>query len=51
MVQGFVRDVLPAFGDGRLKPVIDRVYPMNELPAAVAYMNSDAQLGKIVVTN
>ncbi len=51
MVQGFVRDVLPAFADGRIKPVIDRVFAMDELPAAVAYMNSDAQLGKIVVTN
>ncbi|MSQ54429.1 MAG: zinc-binding alcohol dehydrogenase [Betaproteobacteria bacterium] len=49
-VQAFVRDVLPAFADGRIKPVIDKVFPMDELPAAVAYMNSDAQLGKIVVS-
>ena len=51
MVKGFARDVLPAFGDGRIQPMIDRVFPMAELQAAVDYMHSDAQLGKIVVTN
>ena len=51
MVKGFAKDVLPAFGDGRIVPMIDRVFPMAELQAAVDYMNSDAQLGKIVVTN
>jgi NADPH:quinone reductase-like Zn-dependent oxidoreductase len=42
--------VLPAFADGRIRPVIDKVFPLDELPAAKAYMESDAQLGKIVVT-
>lgn len=51
MVKGFAKDVLPAFGDGRIVPMIDRVFPMAELQAAVDYMNSDVQLGKIVVTN
>jgi NADPH:quinone reductase-like Zn-dependent oxidoreductase len=49
-VAGFVRDVLPAFADGRIRPVVDRVFPLAELPAAKAYMESDAQVGKIVVT-
>jgi NADPH:quinone reductase-like Zn-dependent oxidoreductase len=49
-VAGFVRDVLPAFADGRMRPVVDRVFPLAELPAAKAYMESDAQVGKIVVT-
>jgi NADPH:quinone reductase len=48
-VRGFVRDVLPAFHDGRLVPVIDRVFPFDELPAAKAYMESNAQVGKIVI--
>jgi len=48
-VRGFVRDVLPAIADGRITPVIDRVFPFDELPAAKAYMESNAQVGKIVV--
>lgn len=48
-VRGFVRDVLPAFADGRIVPVVDRVFPFAELPAAKDYMESNAQVGKIVV--
>jgi NADPH:quinone reductase-like Zn-dependent oxidoreductase len=48
-VRGFVADVLPAIADGRIRPVIDRVFPFAELPAAVALMESGAHLGKIVV--
>ncbi|MGE0876072.1 MAG: zinc-binding dehydrogenase [Burkholderiales bacterium] len=48
-VAGFARDVLPAFADGRIRPMIDRVFPMAEAPAALAYMESDAQVGKIVL--
>lgn len=48
-VRGFVRDLLPAFGDGRLAPVIDRVFSFAELPAAKVYMELNAQVGKIVV--
>lgn len=48
-VRGFVKDVLPFLADGRLKPVVDKVFPFAELPAALAFMESDAQVGKIVV--
>ena len=47
--RGFVADILPAIADGRIRPMIDRVYPFDELPAAKAYMESNAHLGKIVV--
>ena len=49
-VRGFVKDVLPFLADGRLTPVVDKVFPFAELPAAITFMESDAQLGKIVVT-
>src|SRR6266571_890156 len=49
-VQGFVADFLPLFASGRIRPVLDRVFPFAELPAAKAYMESDAHVGKIVVT-
>lgn len=48
-MRGFVRDLLPAFAEGRIVPVIDRVFAFDELPAAKAYMESNAQVGKIVI--
>lgn len=48
-VRGFARDVLPALADGRIAPVIDKVYSFEELPAAKARMESNVQIGKIVV--
>ena len=48
-VRGFARDVLPFFEDGRIRPLVDRVFPFAELPAAIRFMESDAQVGKIVV--
>ena len=47
--RGFVADILPAIADGRIRPLLDRTYSFDELPAAKAYMESNAQLGKIVV--
>lgn len=46
---GFVRDVLPMIADGRIVPLIDRVYPFDEMPAAKACMDDSAMVGKIVV--
>src|SRR5688500_18380885 len=48
-VQGFIRDFLPLFASGRLKPLIDKVYDFNDLPQAKARMEADAQTGKLVV--
>ncbi|MGH7290784.1 MAG: quinone oxidoreductase family protein [Myxococcota bacterium] len=47
--RGFVQDVLPMLADGRIVPLVDRVFPFDELPAAKAYVESDALLGKVVV--
>ncbi len=47
--RGFIADILPAIADGRIRPVIDRTYSFDELPAAKARMESNAHLGKIVV--
>jgi len=49
-VRGFAADVLPFIAEGKIKPLIDRVYSFAELPAAKEYMESNAHLGKIVVT-
>ena len=48
-VRGFTADFLPFFASGRIKPLIDRVYRFDQLPEAKAFVESDAQLGKVVV--
>jgi NADPH:quinone reductase len=48
-VRGFVRDVLPFLEDGRIQPLVDKAFAFEELAAAIAFMESDAQVGKIVV--
>jgi NADPH2:quinone reductase len=47
--RGFNRDVMPAINDGRIVPVIDRVFPFDQLSMAKAYVESNAQIGKVVV--
>ena len=46
----FAADLLGAFTTRALKPVLDRTFPFERIAAAQAYMLSDAQIGKIVVT-
>jgi NADPH2:quinone reductase len=48
-VAGFVTDLLPAIAAGRIRPVIDRVYPFDQLAAAKAHMESNRHVGKIVL--
>ncbi|TMH73700.1 MAG: zinc-binding dehydrogenase [Betaproteobacteria bacterium] len=48
-VEGFKKDFLPLFASGTLKPLVDRVYPFDKLPEAKQFMESNAQVGKIVV--
>lgn len=47
--RGFEADILPALADGRITPLVDRVFAFDELPAAKAYMESDAMVGKVIV--
>ena len=47
--QGFQRDILPALVDGRITPLVDRVFEFDQLPAAKAHMESNAMVGKIIV--
>lgn len=43
-------DLAGAIQRGALRPVLDRVFPLAELPAAHAYMLSNRQFGKIVLS-
>ncbi|RZI62037.1 MAG: zinc-binding alcohol dehydrogenase [Rubrivivax sp.] len=48
-VPGFRADWLPLFADGRLRPVVDRVFRFEELAQAKASMEQAQHLGKIVL--
>jgi NADPH:quinone reductase-like Zn-dependent oxidoreductase len=46
----FAAACLDSFRTGALKPVLDRTFPFDKIADAHAYMLSDAQVGKIVLT-
>jgi NADPH:quinone reductase-like Zn-dependent oxidoreductase len=50
-VKGFITDFMPLFAGGRIKPLIDQVFPLENLDKAKAHMESDLHVGKIVVSS
>jgi NADPH:quinone reductase len=49
-VQAFAKSVVPHIASGRIRVVVDRVYPLAEAQAAQEYMETNANFGKIVLT-
>lgn len=49
-VKSELHTVLKLVAQGRLKPVIDRVFPLTEAAAAHAYLESGQQFGKVVLS-
>lgn len=47
--QRFVTELLPRFEDGSLKPVIDSRYQLADIAAAHTYMETNANIGKILI--
>jgi putative PIG3 family NAD(P)H quinone oxidoreductase len=45
----FIEESLPALADGRLHPVVDRVFPLGDAAKAHAYMETNQNVGKIVL--
>jgi NADPH2:quinone reductase len=48
-VADFTRDVLPAINDGRIVPLVDRVFDFSDIQSAKDCMESSALTGKVVV--
>jgi NADPH:quinone reductase len=50
IVVRFSRDILPALADGRIVPLVDRVFPFAQASDAVRYLAANAQVGKVMLT-
>jgi NADPH2:quinone reductase len=48
-VPQFIADVLPALADGRIQPLVDQVFPFEQLAQAKAAMEANQHLGKLVL--
>jgi tumor protein p53-inducible protein 3 len=49
ITQAFIRETLPLFSSGALRPVIDRVLPLAEAAKAHEHMEANLNFGKIVL--
>jgi NADPH2:quinone reductase len=45
----FVADLMPALGDGRIRPIIDRCFALDDIAAAQAHVEADRHVGKVVM--
>jgi NADPH:quinone reductase len=48
-VQSFGRHLLPTFADGRLRGIVDRVFPVEEVDAAFDHMEQPGKFGKVLL--
>jgi NADPH2:quinone reductase len=46
----FAHEILPLFDSGILRPVVDRRFTLDEIAEAHAYLESNANVGKVLVT-
>jgi len=49
LAAAFARDCLGGFSDGSLKPVLDSVFPIEEIGQAHKKMEANTNIGKIVL--
>ena len=49
LIERFSRDALPHFSTGKLKPIIDSVYPLEQIQAAHEAMDKNVNTGKIMI--
>jgi NADPH:quinone reductase-like Zn-dependent oxidoreductase len=49
LTRRFVAEVLPRFDDRSLAPVVDSRYPLEQIGAAHAHMEANANIGKILI--
>jgi NADPH2:quinone reductase len=45
----FIADLMPAMSDGKIRPIIDRSFPLPDLAAAQGHVEADRHVGKVVI--
>ncbi len=50
LTAAFVRDILPGFAEGRFRPLVDSVFPLEKAAEAHRRMAANLNVGKIVLT-
>ena len=50
LTQQFIKHVLPLLASGQVVPVVDKVFPLEQAASAHAYMESNLNFGKIVLS-
>jgi putative PIG3 family NAD(P)H quinone oxidoreductase len=50
LTQQFKREVIPLLASGHVRPVVDRVFPLEQAAEAHAYMEANLNFGKIVLS-
>jgi putative PIG3 family NAD(P)H quinone oxidoreductase len=51
IIQGVLREAWPLVADGRIRPIVDRTFPMTAAAAAHRLVESSDHIGKVVLTN
>ena len=49
IVQEFTKKIVPQFGNGKLKTVVDSVFTMDQIQLAHKRMESNDNIGKIII--
>ena len=49
LTQEFIKNVLPFFEDGRIKPIIDTTFPLEDVAKAHQYMEDNKNIGKLIL--
>lgn len=49
LVQNFTQNALPYFESGKLKPIIDKIFPLEQIGNAHQLMEENKNTGKIVL--
>jgi len=49
LTKSFSEFAMPKFAEGRLKPIISKTFPLNEVSEAHKFMEADKNIGKIIL--
>lgn len=50
LVQQFGRRIVPGLADGRMRPIVDRAFPLSEAVAALDYVRAPGKFGKVLLS-